>query len=118
MAREALTKIKIEEYFAEAEKRFGTNNNDWKFKCPSCGYIASVKEYRESGAPNGAIGFSCVGRWKDGDAKKTFTGKGGPCNYAGGGLIGLNPVTVIRPDGEEENYFELAPTTDELIKGD
>lgn len=98
----------IQEYYAEAEKRFGPDANDWKFKCPSCGYIASVKEYRAAGATSGAIGFSCIGRWKDGDAKKTFGGKDGPCNYAGGGLIGLNPVSIIKPDGTKEYFFELA----------
>jgi len=31
-----------------------------------------------------------------------------PCNYTGGGLIGINPITIIYPDGEKHNFFDFA----------
>ena len=58
------------------------------------------------GAPLTAVAFSCVGRWS-GSKREAFGTGEGPCNYAGGGFIGLNPVIVT--DGETENrVFEFA----------
>jgi hypothetical protein len=96
------------EWLAEAKRRFGKSPAGWKFVCPSCGYVASGQEYKDAGAPIESIGFSCVGRWKL-PAKQAFDPKGkGPCNYAGGGLIRLNPVKVVTPDGSEHEVFEFA----------
>lgn len=90
--------LSVAEWQQEGTKRFGSDMMTWKFVCPSCGYVASVQDWKDAGAPAGAVGFSCIGRWKDGDDSKSFQKKGGPCMYAGGGLIGLNPVKV--KDGE------------------
>ena len=92
------------EWEAEGERRFGDNKLEWKFKCPACGHVISVLDYKKAGAPSGAIAFSCIGRYLKGQPREAFGEKEkGPCNYAGGGLVGLNPVEV---DGE--NYFEFA----------
>ncbi len=101
----------IEEWRAEAERRFGPDELDWKFICPSCGHIASTEDYKAAGAPSTAVAFSCVGRWlpKCSDA---FSHKPGPCNYAGGGLIGLNPISI--GDGR---YFDFAPVDFTQQKG-
>jgi hypothetical protein len=40
--------------------------------------------------------------------KEAFSQDGGPCNYAGGGLFRLNPVTVVDPDGIENHAFDFA----------
>lgn len=94
----------LEQYITDAEERFGADRMNWKFVCPACGYIASVAEYKEAGAPEGVVGFSCVGRWK-GARRRAFGDQGeGPCDYSGGGLFGLNPVEI---EGHH-NYFELA----------
>ncbi|MBN1535216.1 MAG: hypothetical protein JW908_00685 [Anaerolineales bacterium] len=94
----------LEQYTAEAEAIFGSDKMNWKFVCPACGYVASVKEYQEAGAPEGAVGFLCVGRWK-GAKRRAFGDTGdGPCDYAGGGLIGINPVHI---EGHGY-YFEFA----------
>lgn len=92
------------EWLAEAKERFGDDPLDWKFVCPSCGHIASVRNWKEAGAPEGAVAFSCVGRYA-GDTKevadKAFRHNGGPCNYTSGGLLKLNPVLVVFGDKEE-----------------
>lgn len=97
----------LEEWQGEARRRFGVPE-DWKFKCPVCGYVASVKEYRDAGASDSAIGFSCIGRWKA-EARGAFEGEGhGPCNYAGGGLFRLNPQPVVGEDGSTHYFFDFA----------
>lgn len=99
--------ITHDEWEAEAKRRFGDNVMNWAFKCPSCHHVAKVRDWQEAGAPEAAVAFSCVGRWMDADDNRTFSRVGGPCQYAGGGLIGLNPVTVKR-DGKDHCVFEFA----------
>ena len=99
--------ITEEEWIAEGKKLFGDDKMAWKVKCPSCGHVQSVKDYKDAGASSGMIAFSCIGRVLNTD--KTIGDKtGGPCNYAGGGLFRLNPVHVKSDDGEVHEMFEFA----------
>lgn len=103
------------EWTAEAKRRFGDDPMAWRFVCPSCGHVASVKDWRDAGAPEGAVAFSCIGRYT-GDPKsatdKAFKQGCGPCNYTGGGLFRLNPVQVVlEADGETIPTFAFAEVT-------
>lgn len=92
-----------EEWEAEGVRRFGEDRMLWAFVCPVCGHVATVQDYKDAGAPSGAVGFSCVGRWA-GPKRRAIGGEGpGPCDYAGGGLFMLNPLEV---DGGR--YFNFA----------
>lgn len=94
-----------EQWTAEAIKRFGKDPRDWKFICPVCGHVASVRDWRNAGAPEGQVAFSCIGRNMP-NAREAIGGTGpGPCNYAGGGLFKFNPVTITGLG----NYFDFAP---------
>ena len=97
-----------EEWQAKGTALFGEDQFQWKFVCPSCGHVAAVVDWKNAGAKIESAAFSCVGRWLGADDKKTFEGKGGPCTYAGGGLFGLNPVTVHKSNGTTDNYFAFA----------
>lgn len=93
-----------ETWRAQAAALFGPDPMQWRFVCPVCGFIQSVQDYKDAGAPNGAVGFSCVGRFREG-SRKAFGGCGdGPCNYSGGGLFQVNPVDV---DGRKVFAFAL-----------
>ncbi|MFA5922348.1 MAG: VVA0879 family protein [Methylococcaceae bacterium] len=99
-------KTTIHAYYDEAIALFGENTQNWKFVCPVCGHITSVADYQDAGAPEGAIAFSCVGRWTS--ATQTIfddsSDKTGPCDYSGGGLFDFNPVEIE----DFGNYFEFA----------
>jgi hypothetical protein len=98
------------EWNAEGIALFGDDRLEWRFVCPSCGHAAAVKDWKAAGAPVEAAGFSCVGRWSLDVGKadeKTFHNAGGPCAYAGGGLIGMNPVALTFPDGKCIDVFEF-----------
>lgn len=104
-------KLTREAWQAEARERFGDDAQTWRFVCPSCRHEAAVADWKAVEAPAGAIAFSCIGRWQK-DSKRAadaaFKGAGGPCNYTGGGLFGLNPVTVVDDEGREHSMFEFA----------
>lgn len=82
----------LEEWNAEGTRRFGPDQMKWRFICPSCDHIASVEDWKKAGASEGAVAYSCIGRALG--STKTVGEKPGPCNYAGGGLFQLNPITV------------------------
>lgn len=96
-----------EEWLAEGKRRFGPDPMKWAFKCPSCGHVATVQQYKDAGATEGMIAFSCIGRAL-GSEKELGDDTGGPCNYAGGGLFRLNPVRVTLDDGTVQEAFEFA----------
>lgn len=92
----------VREWQAEAVRRFGSDPLKWRFVCPMCGHEASVQDWKDAGAPSTAAAFSCVGRWLKKRKSALRRGKG-PCDYAGGGLIRVNPVKV-----EEHWAFDFA----------
>ena len=104
-----------EEWKAEAVRRVGPDPMAWRFECPVCHHVASVKDWNDAGATEGAVAFSCVGRWTGGKVRQAFEESGkGPCNYAGGGLFRLNPVTVTGGPGGDHHVFEFASDAREV----
>ena len=95
------------EWLAEACLKFGADAKAWKFVCPSCGHVASVQDWKDAGAPEGGVAFSCVGRYTGAGGEKAFKHAGGPCNYTSGGLFNISPVTVIY-EGGQQSVFEFA----------
>lgn len=83
-----------DEWLAEGEKRFGKNFEDWKFKCPRCGNVASGKDFKEAGVKEPNVMYcECIGRY----VKR----KG--CDWAAYGLFDICRVHV---DGNP--VFEFA----------
>ena len=95
------------EWREKGTRLYGEDVKNWKFKCPSCGYIASVNEWKDAGDDGGQSGFSCIGRLL-GSKKPMGDKTGGPCNYAGGGLFRINPVEITTKSGETVYYFDFA----------
>ena len=89
------------EWMAAGCRLFGADQRKWLFVCPSCGHVTSMQDWVDVGAGRAAA-FSCIGRYT-GDSRdaerNTFKNAGGPCTYAGGGMIRLNPVEVDFEDG-------------------
>jgi len=100
-------------WHAEGVRRFGDDPMGWRFVCPSCGHVASVMDWKEAGAPEGAVAFSCIGRYMGATDDKTFHRAGGPCDYTGGGLFKLNPVEV-EVEGKVQAVFAFADATAEV----
>jgi len=90
-------------------KLYGPDKKQWKFKCPSCGYVAKVQDWLDHEGGENMIAFSCIGRLT-GSKQELGSKEGGPCNYAGGGLFQLNPIEIIREDGSKSKnrFFAFA----------
>jgi len=96
-----MTEMTHAEWMAKGTELFGSDQMNWKFVCPCCGFIQTAEDYKAAGASSDAVAFSCVGRWA-GSKREALGAKGkGPCNYAGGGLFRLNPVLV---DGKHQVF--------------
>lgn len=102
-----MTTMTQTEWEAEGERRFGPDQMQWRFVCPACGHAATPADWQAAGMTINQVGFSCVGRALA-KARGAFEAGPGPCNYAGGGLIGLNPVRILSPDGIEHRLFAFA----------
>lgn len=104
----ALLPLSHKDWLAEAERRFGPDPMLWRFVCPACHHVATVKDWKDAGAPEGGAAFSCVGRWTNA-TRDAFARSGkGPCNYAGGGLFPLNPQPVVMENGATRHAFAFA----------
>ena len=83
------------EWFAEGQRLFGADVLQWRFKCPRCGNIASIQEFKDAGAKHADdAAKNCIGR---------FVNDRG-CDWAAYGLFDICSVHV---DGIP--VFEFAP---------
>ena len=104
----------LEEWMAEGTRRFGEAQLNWKFVCPACGHIQAVEDfrpYKSQGATAETARFNCIGRYSGAQQNAGLNGTGkakGPCDYTGGGLFDLLPVTVVLPDGSKARSFAFA----------
>lgn len=97
---ETITMTK-EDWEAKGTGLFGKDQMKWRFKCPSCGFVASVEDWQKVGAPQAAVAYSCIGRYT-GSTQEFGSKQGGPCNYTTGGLFNISPVRVT--DNEEHEW--------------
>jgi hypothetical protein len=94
-----------EEWIAEGERLFGSLKNNsmrWRFKCPICGNIATIAEFKDAGAPSpNSAAIECIGRYT--------RSKG--CGRAAYGLL---DICSVRVDGRP--VFEFAPYEGNEVK--
>lgn len=99
----------VEEWNNEAKRRFGPDYLNWKFRCPMCGHVASIQDFKNAGAksPNAAY-QECIGRYMGKGAPKEGDSSG--CNWAAYGLFGIprEHDTVVAEDGHEVHVYPFA----------
>lgn len=79
-----LKEYTAKEWFEEGKRLYGPRIEDWKFKCPSCGNVATGQEFKDAGANPNDMYCECIGRH--------VKGKG--CNWAAYGLFDICKVHV------------------------
>lgn len=93
-----------------ARHRFGDDPLDYAFACPSCGDVATLREFRDAGDGSRA-GQECIGRLTGALTRSGATNTRG-CDWAAYGLFrGPWLITLTREDGTtvEAPGFALAP---------
>ena len=103
-----------DELVAEATARFGEDALDWAFRCPSCGDVATARDFQQAGADPNRIGQECIGRHLGAlsgtkpteDQGRALASRG--CDWAAYGLF-RGPWLVTVPGGKEIASFPLAP---------
>ena len=117
--RKPVEHLSLERWLGIAEKLFGKDPNQWKFKCPACGHGQSVAEVMERHPALSVdevkkwIYFSCEGReW----ACKRLKPEVG-CDWTLGGFFQIHHMTVTAPDGHKSPVFEFDhPDAEKLIQ--
>ena len=105
----------LEEWRAEAIRRFGDNIGDWKFVCPACGRINTGREFIELGVEPNYMYSTCIGRHNgEGisgyEIKKSEPAPKFGCDWAAFGLfktLGKGHV-VVNGDGGKVDVFAFA----------
>lgn len=105
------TEISLKDWQAEGLRLFGPDVNNWRFVCPSCGYVQSRRDWTALGLNPRQIdmrlGYSCIGRWLNplGSVDFPELSKGTGCKYVGDQHPNISPYTVIISPGEERPTF-------------
>ena len=84
------------EWLNEGKRRFGEYVENYKFKCPKCGNVASGQEFKDAGCEPGAMAQECIGRY--------VKGKG--CDWAAYGFFDI--CTLHISDLDNAPVFEYA----------
>jgi hypothetical protein len=98
-----------EEWLAEGRALFGDDYFEWAFKCPACGHVAKMRDFRQfkdRGATPESAAQECIGRYTldqslPGDKYQKMLRRnmknGGPCDWAAYGLFDICETRVLMP---------------------
>lgn len=102
----------VKEWLAEGKQLFGQDFMKWKFRCPMCGHVASIQDFKDAGAdsPNAAY-QECIGRYRGAGAPGAEDGNPNGCNWAAYGLFGIpndKGRLILAEDGKVVEAFDYA----------
>ena len=100
-------------WLKEGTRLYGPDMLDWRLKCPACGHVQTLREFRDAGVEEERAFTCCASRF----------GFGGrpDCKWTTGGLLRIGGVYVIRPDFVPILAFAFAdtePLKDRIKVGD
>ena len=103
------------EWEKEAKRLFGEDFTKWTFKCPMCGNIQSIedfRQYKKGGATPNSAYSECIGRYMSKEKVTTAFGNKNkkvkmPCDYASYGLFRIGHKVKLE-NGEETTSFPFA----------
>lgn len=88
--------ITQEDWLAEARRRFGDDPKGWRFRCPSCGNVATPADFLALGADGQRASGECIGRVHvEQGTTQRVDGNTKPCNWAAMGLFRLPSVVEV-----------------------
>lgn len=98
------------EWMEEGKRRFGGDFLNWKFKCPMCGHVASIQNFKDAGVDDPNCAYQeCIGRYTGKESAKE--GDSSRCNWAAYGLFGIpngKGILIINDDGTGTDVYDFA----------
>lgn len=83
-----------DEWRLEGRRRFGDDVMNWKFLCPMCGHVASVRDFKNAGASGPDCAYTeCIGRYIGKGSQKKDDSSG--CDWCCYGLYGIPQGGII-----------------------
>lgn len=100
MAKSSYRKLTQAELLAEAKARFGDDPMTYAFRCPRCGDVATLQDFKDAGADPARAGQDCIGRHLGALTKPKPTNTRG-CDWAAYGLFHGPWEIVVPAEGDQ-----------------
>lgn len=92
--------VTLAEWLAEGEQLYGKERLDWRFRCPACGHVQTMRQFKEAGLYHELAYLNCASRYNLG-------GKA-DCKWTIGGLLRVGGRYVIDAKFRPRLIFEFA----------
>ena len=120
---EEVKEMSFDEWEEKGKQLFGDDPTKWRFQCPNCGHVQTMRDFidlhdlgiYQGKSPETAY-FSCIGRFDTRIPRRKIGTLGDPkeyCNYTLGGLLPLVKTVVIGEDARHHRVFEFEDTEGE-----
>ena len=103
--------VRVEDWLEEGKRLFGEDVQKWRFQCPMCGKIYSMKEFLDAGGEMNGAYVECIGRHLGAGSPGSADGNPNGCNWAAYGLFGIpnnKGRLILTPDGKVTEVFDFA----------
>jgi len=77
----------IDDWMEKGRKLFGDDPLDWKFKCPACCHVQTMRQFKDAGEKPDLAYINCASRYGLGGLSN--------CNWSMGGLFKIGGQYVI-----------------------
>lgn len=92
--------VTLEKWMEEGERLYGKDRLDWKFKCPACGHVQTMRKFKEAGKDPRLAYVNCASRHGLGGKKD--------CKWTTGGFLRIGGRYVIDSKYCPRLIFEFA----------
>ena len=104
--------IPVAEWLSEGKRRFGEDPKLWQFRCPVCGNVQTMEDFKQVGAEPQSAYQECIGRHLQNRASNlagtpSKDGKTAPCDFAAYGLFQFG-WKVVSEGGKVVPVFPFA----------
>ena len=105
-----MKELTLVEWRKQGKYLYGPDVTNWKFRCPSCGNIQTIREFHDlpGAKPSDAAFTTCIGRYtglQNGKMKASIYSSTKPCLYTLHGLINLAEIAIVDEKGKKVVCF-------------
>lgn len=98
----AVPVVTLAQWREQGEALFGDDMMGWKFKCPQCGHVSSLGEFKKAGLDPNLATSCCASRFKELSYRKD------DCKWTTGGLFRVGGMYVLSESYVPVLVFDFA----------